>query len=117
MLHIVLVVLFKVDPNLHGQKLAALNLGPHILRLPPGFWSLIDRLLQPAETLSKVLLLSSVRVFSDHSLHDLLPSYRVWHMQICEEPRSIRDLCHGDIDYNMVSLHGNRDINHTEYLQ
>ena len=116
-LHIVLVVLFKVDPNMHGQKLAALNLGPHILRLPPGFRVLSDTLLQPTETLPKVLLLSNVCIFSDHSLHALLPGYRVEHLLICEEPRSIRNLCNGGFDFALASLHGNRDIYHTENLQ
>ena len=117
MLHIVLVVFFKVDPNLHGHKLAALNLGPHILRLPPGFWGLSDPLLFSPETLPKVLLLSIVCFFSDHLLHVLLPGYRVEDLQICEEPSSIGALCHGGLDYTLAGLHGNRDINHTENLQ
>jgi hypothetical protein len=76
-LHIILSILSKVGPYLYDHKLAPPILGPLILSLPPGFWGLGKPLLRPAETLPEVLLLSSVCVFSEHSLHDLLPVYRV----------------------------------------
>jgi len=116
-LHIVLGVLFKVGPNMHGQKLAALHIGPIILRHPPGFWGLSDPLLRPQETLPKMLLLSNVCFFSDHHLHVLLPGYRVEDLHICEESSSIGALCHGVLDYSLAGLHGHRDILHTENLQ